>query len=100
MIRVIDAKHIGGKKIRIRFNESKKQYLIDFAPIIAVDSIQIIRDLQDDQQFQKFKVDHDTLCWENGVDFAPEYLYFLANRDNPTLHAQFQKWGYINPSSA
>jgi len=28
--------------------------------------------------FKTVRVDYDTLCWDNGVDFAPEYLYEMA----------------------
>jgi hypothetical protein len=31
--------------------------------------------LLDKNKFQTVKVDYDTLVWENGVDFAPEYLH-------------------------
>jgi hypothetical protein len=26
-------------------------------------------------KFKTVRLDMDTLCWDNGVDFAPEYLY-------------------------
>lgn len=94
MIRVLDAKYIGEKKILIRFNKGADAYSIDFATVIAMDPIKMIRELGDDKKFQRFKLDHDTVCWENGVDFAPEYLYFLANQKNPRLQKQFLEWGY------
>jgi hypothetical protein len=39
------------------------------------DSREIIKELLDRNKFQTVKVEYDTLVWENGVDFAPEYLY-------------------------
>ena len=39
------------------------------------DHRQIIKDLLDLNIFRTVKVRMDTLCWDNGVDFAPEYLY-------------------------
>jgi hypothetical protein len=36
---------------------------------------QIVNDLLDEDKFKTARVDLDTLCWDNGVDFSPEYLY-------------------------
>jgi hypothetical protein len=39
------------------------------------DHREIIRELLDLEKFNTVKLAHHTLCWDNGVDFAPEYLY-------------------------
>ncbi|RMF87756.1 MAG: DUF2442 domain-containing protein [Nitrospirae bacterium] len=31
--------------------------------------------LRDPERFKAFRVAHHTLTWENGADFAPEFLY-------------------------
>jgi hypothetical protein len=31
--------------------------------------------LLDLEKFNTVRLEHHTLCWDNGVDFAPEYLY-------------------------
>jgi hypothetical protein len=49
--------------------------IIDFKEKLNNDHRQIVRDLLDMNKFKTVKVGLDTLCWDNGVDFAPEYLY-------------------------
>ncbi len=53
--------------------------------------------LKDPKMFRKFRVDEElqTIVWPNGADLAPEYIYYQAFRDDPTLHSTFRKWGYI-----
>jgi hypothetical protein len=61
-------------KIYIEFNDGLSG-IIDFKDKITTDHREIIRELIDKSKFNKIKVERHTLCWENGVDFAPEYLY-------------------------
>jgi transcriptional regulator CtsR len=61
-------------KIYIEFNDGLGG-IIDFKDKITTDHREIIRELIDKSKFNKIKVERHTLCWENGVDFAPEYLY-------------------------
>jgi hypothetical protein len=49
--------------------------LVDFYDKLWNDHRQIIRELLDLEKFKTVKIGLDTLCWDNGVDFAPEYLY-------------------------
>jgi hypothetical protein len=61
-------------RIYIEFNDGLSG-IIDFKDKITTDHREIIRELVDKNKFNKIKVERHTLCWENGVDFAPEYLY-------------------------
>jgi hypothetical protein len=74
MIWVVDARITEGYKIEIKFNEGTDG-IIDFQNIIANDRREIVQELLDKDKFQTVRVEYDTLVWENGVDFAPEYLY-------------------------
>jgi hypothetical protein len=61
-------------RVYIEFNDGLGG-VIDFKDKINTDRREIIRELADKNKFNKIKVERHTLCWENGVDFAPEYLY-------------------------
>jgi len=68
----------GTYEILIKFNDGKNT-IVDLKNTIENDHRTIIRDLLDENLFNSFTVDHDTVCWINGVDFAPEYLYEIGN---------------------
>jgi hypothetical protein len=74
MVWVVNARIVEGYKVEIRFNDGTDG-IIDFQNIIKNDKREIIKELLDKNKFQTVKVEYDTLVWENGVDFAPEYLY-------------------------
>jgi len=38
----------------------------------------VFKPLKDKSKFRKFSIVFNTIEWENGADFAPEYLYELA----------------------
>jgi hypothetical protein len=61
-------------KVFVEFNDGASG-VIDFRNKLQNDHRQIIRDLLDLALFNTVKIERDTLCWDNGVDFAPEYLY-------------------------
>ena len=74
MIRVIDAKLKSDYIVFIEFNNGVKG-IIDFRKILEEDHRDIIKQLLDKKLFDTVKVNLNTLCWDNNVDFAPEYLY-------------------------
>ncbi|MDR1610378.1 MAG: DUF2442 domain-containing protein [Candidatus Symbiothrix sp.] len=75
MIWVVNAKKVAGKyEIQLEFNNGLIGVL-DFRKILENDHRTIIRELLNEDMFNTFSVAYDTLCWENGVDFAPDYLY-------------------------
>jgi hypothetical protein len=74
MIWVVNAEWTGGYEVFVEFCDGVSG-AIDFKEKLSRDHRQIVRDLLDIDKFKTVRVDFDTLCWENGVDFAPEYLY-------------------------
>ena len=82
MMWIIDAeKAKGSYEIWIRFNDGKSS-IVDLKNTIENDHRPIIRELLDANTFNSFTVANDTVCWKNGVDFAPEYLYEIGKSQN------------------
>ena len=80
MVWIVRAELKENYKIFIEFNDGISG-IIDFKEKLDNDPRQIIKDLLDLDIFKTVKVYMDTLCWDNGVDFAPEYLYEKVKED-------------------
>ena len=76
MVWVVNAELRDKYNVFVKFNDGLTG-IIDFKEKLENDHRPIIKDLLDYNIFKTVKVDMDTLCWDNGVDFAPEYLYEL-----------------------
>jgi Protein of unknown function (DUF2442). len=74
MVWVVKSELKEGYKVFIEFNDGTSG-IIDFYDKLQNDHRQIIRELLDLEKFKTVKTGLDTICWDNGVDFAPEYLY-------------------------
>jgi len=74
MKHIIHAELKENYKIFVEFNNGSKG-TIDFQKILEEDHREIIRELLDEELFKTVKVNLNTLCWDNEVDFAPEFLY-------------------------
>ena len=92
-IRIKKAEYIGDYKIKITFDEGSEG-IVDLSESLEG---RVFESLKDKENFSKFKVDKElrTIVWENGADFAPEYLYFLAFKDCKKLQSKFKEWKYI-----
>ena len=74
MVWVVKFELKGDYTVFVEFNDGASG-VIDFRHKLQNDHRQIIRDLLNLELFNTVKLGLDTLCWDNGVDFAPEYLY-------------------------
>ena len=74
MVWVVKFELKGDYTVFVEFNDGTSG-VIDFRDKLQNDHRQIIRDLLDLELFNTVKLGLDTLCWDNGLDFAPEYLY-------------------------
>jgi len=69
-IHVIQAKYRGDYKVWLSFNDGAEGE-VDLASELYGE---IFEPLKDKEFFKSFKLEGHTLFWNNGADFAPEFL--------------------------
>ena len=74
LIKVVKARYVEGYKIEFQFNDGKIK-TIDFSNEIYGEVFEPLKNLE---YFKKFSLNPFTIEWENGADFAPEYLHQLG----------------------
>jgi len=94
MLTIHHAKYIADYKIFCKFNNGKSG-IADLATTLHNDNRALFNELKDLSYFQKFSLQHDTITWVNGLDLAPEYLFYLVFSEEPSLQKQFKNWGYV-----
>lgn len=76
LVWVIKAEYVSDFKVDITFNNGIRG-VVDFEGKF---DLPIYEPLLDLGFFKSFKLNSWTIEWENGADFAPEYLYELVIR--------------------
>lgn len=71
LIKVVKAKYIEGYKIEFQFSDGKIK-TVDLSGEIYGEVFEPLKDIE---YFKRFSLNPFTIEWENGADFAPEYLY-------------------------
>jgi hypothetical protein len=71
------AEYIADHRVRVWFSDGSSGE-IDLAG--ALDG-PIFQPLKNVEYFQQFRLEGHTLAWENGADFAPEYLHGLVHAE-------------------
>lgn len=74
-LHVTDAKYIKDYTIWVAFNDGTSGN-VDLSSELDVG---VFKPLQDIDFFKIFKIRGHTLSWNNGADFAPEYLHEKAS---------------------
>ena len=93
MLHITSAQYLSDYKVSLRFNNGRQGE----ADLSSLLNNGVFTSLQDMALFSQVSVDSEleTIVWPNGLDLAPEYLYFQAFKNDPLLQSQFKKWGYI-----
>ena len=72
-VEVIKAEYVDNYRIRLWFNNSVTKVVDLKSSLKGV----VFEPLKDFEFFKRFTVKFNTVEWENGADFAPEYLLDL-----------------------
>ena len=73
-IEITKAEYLEGYNLRIHFNNGK----IRIADLEASLEGPIFESLKNIEEFRRFSIPYNTIQWENGADFAPEFLYEIS----------------------
>jgi hypothetical protein len=92
-LHIKEVKYLKDYELEIVFSD-KRRGVADLAETLTGP---VFEPLKNKGLFSKAAVDPEleTVVWPNGADLAPEYLYFLAFRNDGSLREMFEKWGYL-----
>ena len=94
LLQIEKAHYLGNHRFELRFNDGRVG-TVDVRLLINQGPGTLFARLRDEAFVQRFELTYGTLAWPGELDVAPEYLYFLAFRDDPALHERFVDWGYL-----
>jgi len=78
LVTVIGAEYQDEFKISLKFNDGVNG-VVDLYKYLDGE---IFEPLKNQEYFKKFTLDSWTIGWDNGADFAPEFLYDLTLKKN------------------
>lgn len=99
MLHISDAQYLGDYRVRLTFNNGREG-VADLRPMIFDEPRTVFSPLRDLSVFRQLFIAHGALCWLGDLDVAPEYIYFLAFRDDESLRGLFEEWGYLKAEVA
>ena len=73
-IEVTKADYLDGYRVKLLFNNGEKR-IVDLSQSL---NGSVFEPLKDIEFFKRFTIKFNTIEWENGADFAPEYLYEIG----------------------
>ena len=82
MIWLVNAKYLKDYKLWIKFNNGEEME-IDLENHLVGEIFEPLKNLKFFKKV-RFNSDTDTIEWENGADFAPEFLYEIGKKLSKT----------------
>ncbi|MBN2895068.1 MAG: DUF2442 domain-containing protein [Campylobacterales bacterium] len=74
ILHITHARHLHDYQLEVTFNNGITK-IVDLQNELDGEIFEPLKNLE---QFQKVYLDCGTIAWENGADFAPEYLYLIS----------------------
>ena len=73
-LEVIKADYLDGYRVKLLFNNGETK-IVDLSQSLNGSVFAPLKELE---LFKRFTIKYNTIEWENGADFAPEYLYEIG----------------------
>lgn len=88
-LEITKATYINDYKLALQFNNGAEM-TVDLENEL---NGSVFNPLKDKSKFRKFSIVFNTIEWENGADFAPEYLHELALSQHKIASEPTSKYG-------
>lgn len=79
ILHITRAQYVADHRVHVWFSDGTNGEI----DLTAVLEGPVFEPLRDKNYFQHFRLEGHTLTWENGADFAPEYLQGLIHAQSP-----------------
>jgi len=93
ILHVTALEHLGGFRMRLAFNDGRSGE-VEYLPGLRTAWTEPLYDPAFHAR-ARLNAECGVVEWPNDFDVAPEYLYFLAFKEDPALHDQFVAWGFL-----
>ena len=78
-LEVVKAEYLDGYRVKLLFNTGETR----IADLSGSLNGSVFMPLKDVDYFKSFSIKFNTIEWDNGADFAPEYLYDISTTIEP-----------------
>lgn len=90
-IEVVRAVYVKDYLVSLTFNDGLTK-TVNFEPLLEG---KVYEPLKDVEAFRRFSVKFNTIEWENGADFAPEFLHDYPGETDAVGHVAEDEAGYV-----
>ena len=91
-LHVIGAEYDDGYRLKLKFNNGAEG-IVDLEDELYGE---VFEPLKDVEQFREFTLTSRTIEWQNGADFAPEYLFKIAVLTTEPMPEELEKLAHVS----